>query len=113
MRPELCLGYVVRFCSRHLRVDLDFEEQGLHQAAGYQWHGGLVNLKKLDLTCDDVVQLAPGQFSTPLDEAACYFRFTKTQNNLARSYWDIQKTAADLHLKKWSDFWTTLTGSGT
>jgi citronellol/citronellal dehydrogenase len=45
---------------------LIFEEHELRQAAGYQWHAGQVGLKKLDLTCDDVVQLTPGQFPAPL-----------------------------------------------
>jgi len=49
---------------------LVFEEQAIHQAAGYQWHAGPACLKKLDLTCDDVVQLAPGQLPVPLEEAA-------------------------------------------
>ena len=49
---------------------LTFEEQALHQAAGYQWHAGPVDLKKSDLTCEDVVHLAPGQFPAPLEEAA-------------------------------------------
>ncbi len=49
---------------------LIFEEQAIHQASEYQWHAGSVGLKKSDLTCDDVVHLAPGQFSVPLEEAA-------------------------------------------
>ncbi len=49
---------------------LIFEGQTLHQAAGYRWHAGTVDLKIQDLTCDDVVQLAQGQLSAPLEEAA-------------------------------------------
>ena len=49
---------------------LTFEEQALHQTAGYQWRAGPIGLKELDLTCDDVVHLAPGQFQVPLEEAA-------------------------------------------
>jgi hypothetical protein len=49
---------------------LIFEEGAVHQSAGYHWHAGPVDLKKLDLTCDDVVHLAPGRFPAPLEEAA-------------------------------------------
>ena len=49
---------------------LIFKEQSIRQAAGYHWRKGPVGLKKSDLTCDDVVHLAPGQFSAPLEEAA-------------------------------------------
>jgi uncharacterized membrane protein YhaH (DUF805 family) len=46
-----------------------FEESSLHLAAGYQWHAGEVSLKKEDLACDDLVYLASGRFSIPLEEA--------------------------------------------
>lgn len=49
---------------------LIFEGEGMRQAAEYQWRGGPVGLKKKDLTCDDVVYLAPGQFPFPLEETA-------------------------------------------
>jgi hypothetical protein len=49
---------------------LIFEEQVLRQAAGFHWHAGPVDLKITDLTCDDVVNLRPGQFPEPLEEAA-------------------------------------------
>lgn len=49
---------------------LTFEEQALYQAAGYHWLAGLVDLRKADLNCDDVINLAPGQLSAPFEEAA-------------------------------------------
>jgi hypothetical protein len=45
-----------------------FEGEEVRQAATVHWAGGAVKLIKTDLTCDDVVQLAPGKLPDQLQE---------------------------------------------
>jgi hypothetical protein len=54
---------------------LTFEEQGVRQIAGYHWKGGPVVLEPAGLTADDTIHLEPGQFPTPLEEAALLVPF--------------------------------------
>jgi hypothetical protein len=49
---------------------LIFSEQGLSQAATYHWHVEQSDLQRSDLTCDDMISLAPGRYPAPFEEAA-------------------------------------------
>jgi hypothetical protein len=49
---------------------LTFEKQGVRQLASYLWKEGPVVLEPACLAADDYVHLEPGQFCTPLEEAA-------------------------------------------
>ena len=49
---------------------LTYEEQTVRLLAAYRWRGGAVTLPSPYLAADDFIHLEPGQFPTPLDEAA-------------------------------------------
>ena len=49
---------------------LTFHEGVVWQVTTYHWYGGPITIKTTDLSADDIVHLAPGQFQPPLEEAA-------------------------------------------
>jgi hypothetical protein len=49
---------------------ITFEQASLHLAAAYQWQQDEPSVRMDEVSADDVVQLSPGQFQPPLEEAA-------------------------------------------
>ncbi len=63
------LETLCRFVHATYGLIILFREEGLQLAASHGWRHLVPALHQNDLTCDDVVQLSPGRFAAPLEEA--------------------------------------------
>lgn len=63
------LETLCRFVHATYGLIILFREEGLELAASHGWRHSVPALQQIDLTSDDVVQLSPGRFAAPLEEA--------------------------------------------
>lgn len=63
------LETLCRFVHATYGLIILFREEGLELAASHGWRHSIPTLQRNDLTSDDVVQLSPGRFEAPLEEA--------------------------------------------